>query len=264
MSASATSIRMKCVKSICLQLALWASVFLSASVTNVCAGVVNRIETKQKVVALTFDADMTLSMLKRLKSGGTASWFNKDVIATLRKERIPATLFLTGLWIESYPAETRSLSEDPLFELGNHSYSHTGFHLPCYGLSGVPKSNEVAEIEKTDALLRKYATSYRRLFRFPGLCFDAEAVRSVEGRGYSVIGGDVSAGDGFSGNPTAIARRVVGQIRPGSIVILHMHGGPNAPHTATILSALIPKLRARGYSFAKVSDLMSLAEQARR
>jgi peptidoglycan/xylan/chitin deacetylase (PgdA/CDA1 family) len=156
------------------------------------------------------------------------------------------------------------LSDDQLFELANHSYSHAGFHLPCYGLGGVSKSSEPAEIEKTDVLLRKYATSYRKLFRFPGLCFDADAVRSVEGQGYVAIGGDVYAGDGFSADPLANTRRILDQIRPGSIVILHMHGGPNAPHTAAILSAMIPKLRARGYSFVKVSDLLSLAEHSRR
>ncbi len=228
-----------------------------ATATDVLADVVNRIETKQKVVALTFDADLTPSMLRALRSGKVASWYNKDVIATLRRERVPATIFLTGLWIEAYPAETKELSNDPLFELGNHSYSHAGFRLPCYKLAGVPKADEVVEVVKTDALLRTHATTYRRLFRFPGLCFDADAVASIEAQGYAIIGADVSGGDGFSASPLAVAARVVDQIRPGSIVVLHMHGGPNAPHTATILAAMIGKLRARGYSFAKVSDLMS-------
>ena len=218
----------------------------------------NRAATMQKAVALTFDADMTPNMLRDLKSGKVASWYNEAVITILRRERVPATLFLTGLWIETYPATTRNLSADPLFELGNHSYSHGGFRSPCYGLSVTRESNKTAKVQKTDALLEKHTTTFRKYFRFTGLCFDADDVKNVEAQGYTVIGGDVLGGDGFERSPAKIALGVVGHVRPGSIVILHMHGGPNAPRTANALSEIIEKLRARGYTFAKVSDLLKL------
>src|SRR3984957_17735877 len=213
--------------------------------------------TSRKVVALTFDADMTLKMRNELKSGKVASWYNENVIAALKQENVPATLFLTGLWIEAYPAVTKELSENPLFELGNHSYSHGGFHLPCYGLPAVKKSNEAAEVQKTDDLLKKYAASYRKYFRFPGLCFDADDVKRVEAQDYTVVDGDVDGGDGFERNAKPIVANVVAHVRPGSIVILHMHGGPNAPETAVALPDIIKKLRAEGYSFVKVSDLLN-------
>jgi Polysaccharide deacetylase len=87
--------------------------------------------TNQKIVALTFDADMTPGMLRELKNGKVASWYNEKVIAALRQQQAPATLFLTGLWIETYPDATKQLAADPLFELGNHSYSHGAFHPPA-------------------------------------------------------------------------------------------------------------------------------------
>ena len=93
--------------------------------------------TGQKVVALTFDADMTPGMSNELRSGRIASWYNQKVIATLREHHVPATLFLAGLWIERYPAVTQDLSTDPLFEIGNHSYSLPGFHSPCFGLASL-------------------------------------------------------------------------------------------------------------------------------
>ena len=214
--------------------------------------------TTQKVVALTFDADMTLKMRDELKSGKVASWYNADVIAVLQRENIPATLFLTGLWIEAYPEITKQLSQNPLFELGNHSYSHGGFRSPCYGLPAVKKSNEGAEVERTDALLQKYAAAYKKYFRFPGLCFDADDVKRVEAENYTVINGDVEGGDGFEKYPAPIVANVVSHVRPGSIVVLHMHGGPNAPQTAMALPDIIKKLRAAGYAFVKVSDLLKL------
>ena len=214
--------------------------------------------TSQKVVALTFDADMTPRMLSELKSGKVPSWYNENVIATLRQQHVPANLFLTGLWIETYTAATKELSDDPLFELGNHSYSHGGFRSPCYGLAAIRESNEASEVQRTDDLLKKYATSYKKYFRFPGLCFDAEDVKRVETQGYLVVGGDVYGGDGFEKSPTKIVSNVLAHVHPGSIVILHMHGGPNAPETANALFDIVRKLRLQGYTFVKVSDLLKL------
>jgi peptidoglycan-N-acetylglucosamine deacetylase len=214
--------------------------------------------TDQKVVALTFDADMTPGMLSELKSKRIASWYNEKVIATLRQEQVPATLFLTGLWIETYSAATKELSNDPLFELGSHSYSHGAFHSPCYRLFPIPEAKQAAEVQKTDDLLRNNTTSYKKYFRFPGLCSDAAAVKRVEDQGYTVIGGDVDGADAFEKSPRWIASDVVTHVRPGSIVVLHMHGGPNAPGTAFALPDIIKTLRAEGYTFVKVSDLLKL------
>jgi peptidoglycan/xylan/chitin deacetylase (PgdA/CDA1 family) len=221
-------------------------------------GAFDHAVTTEKVVALTFDADMTLMMRNELKSGRVASWYNANVIAVLEHENVPATLFLTGLWIEAYPGVTKQLSQNPLFELGNHSYSHGGFRTPCYGLPAVKKSNEAAEVQKTDELLKKYAVAHQKYFRFPGLCFDADDVKRVEAQDYTVINGDVEGGDGFEKFARPIVANVIRHVRPGSIVVLHMHGGPNAPETAIALSEIIRQLRAGGYSFVKVSDLLKL------
>jgi peptidoglycan/xylan/chitin deacetylase (PgdA/CDA1 family) len=220
--------------------------------------VFDHASTSQKIVALTFDADMTPGMLNELKNRRVASWYNEKVIETLRQQQVRATLFLTGLWIEAYSAATRELSADPLFELGNHSYSHGAFHSPCYRLFPVPQSRQAAEVQKTDDLLRIYATSYKKYFRFPGLCSDAEAVKTVEDQGYVVIGGDVDGADAFERNSKWVVSDVVANVRPGSIVVLHMHGGPNAPETAVALPDIIKKLRAQGYRFVKVSELLEL------
>jgi len=214
--------------------------------------------TDQKIVALTFDADMTPGMLRELKSKRVASWYNEKVVAVLRQEKVPATLFLTGLWIEAYTAAVKELSADPLFELGNHSYSHGAFHSPCYGLFPIPESKQADEVAKTDALLRQYAASYKKYFRFPGLCADAQAMKTVESQGYTVIGGDVDGADAFEKSPKWVAADVIAHVRPGSIVVLHMNGGRDAPATGDALPDIIAKLRAEGYTFVKVSDLLKL------
>jgi peptidoglycan-N-acetylglucosamine deacetylase len=84
-------------------------------------------------------------------------------------------------------------------------------------------------------------------------------VETIEAQGYTVIGGDVYAGDGFEKSPAKIVSNILVHVRPGSIVILHMHGGPNAPETANALPDVIRKLRLRGYTFVKVSDLLTIS-----
>jgi peptidoglycan/xylan/chitin deacetylase (PgdA/CDA1 family) len=214
--------------------------------------------TDRKIVALTFDADMTPGMLHELKSGRVASWYNEKVIATLRQEKVPATLFMTGLWIEAYSNVVKDLGADPLFELGNHSYTHGAFHSPCYGLFPIAETKQADEVTKTDALLKQYAASYKKYFRFPGLCSDAQATKSVGSQGYTVIGGDVDGADAFENSPKWVANAAVAHVHPGSIVILHLNGGRDAPATGDALPEIIAKLRAEGYAFVKVSDLLKL------
>ena len=154
-------------------------------------------------------------------------------------------MFLTGLWIEAYPAVTRELSANPLFELGNHSYSHGGFRSPCYGLPAVKKSNEAAEVQKTDDLLKKYAASYKRYFRFPGLCFDADDVKRVEAQDYTVVDGDVDGGDGFEKERKADCRQCRGAmcVRAASSSST-CTAARTRPETAIALPDIIKKLRA--------------------
>ncbi len=80
----------------------------------------------------------------------------------------------------------------------------------------------------------------------------------MEEQGYTVVGGDVDGADAFEKSPKWVASDVVSHVHPGSIVVLHMHGGPNAPATAGALPEIITKLRSEGYTFVKVSDLLKL------
>ena len=254
--------RIKLAATLAVASTLLAPAFVFASIHTAFAPstIVTRANTKQKVVALTFDADMTPKMLKHLQQGKVTSWYNAAVIKDLEDANIPATLFLTGMWIETYATTTVELSKNPLFEVGNHSYSHGGFTSKCFGLNQVPESQDLSEIQKTDELLSKYAAQHVKLFRFPGLCFDKDDVAAAHASGYVVVDGDVYGDDGFQKDASKIVQNVISKVRPGSIVILHMHGGPNAPQTAVALPIIIQKLKDKGYSFVKVTDLLKIGQ----
>lgn len=205
-------------------------------------------------VALTFDADMTPGMAWQLQKGLVGSWYNREVVDILRQEHEPATIFLTGLWARAYPDDSRSLAADPLFEIGSHTYDHAAFRLPCYGLGGT--ANRAGEIADAQAAISAVTGVTPRLIRFPGDCWTYDDVALAQGYGLTVIAGDVRSGDGFNPSPAAVVSTVLRQVKPGSIVLMHLHGGPNAPSTAPALRELIPAIRAAGLGFATVSELI--------
>ncbi len=210
---------------------------------------------QSKKVALTFDADLTPYMLSELKTGKVKSWYNSKVIGLLQKTNTPATLFLTGMWAEQYPEITKSLSQDSLFEIGNHSYSHPGFHQPCYGLSQVSEVDKKLEIQKTQNILQKLTNQQPKLFRFPGGCGDSSDIQLVEKMGLKVIGWDISSGDAFNPYPKKIIHQVLNNLKDNAIIVFHLNGSPNAPATASVLKTLLPILHQKGYMAVKVTDL---------
>ena len=122
---------------IAIVLVIGCSVFLwrvSRSTTFQFFGeVVPRVNTNQKVVALTFD-------------DGPAVGATDQILATLNEEQVHATFFLIGGELEQNPAVGKKLVAAG-HEIGNHSFSHVRMLL-------VRPSFVKQEIESTDKLIR--------------------------------------------------------------------------------------------------------------
>lgn len=217
---------------------------------------VNHGPRDRRVVALTFDADMTPSMLARLRSGEVTSWFNRRVVRELRVTGTPATFFLAGLWAQTYPAAVRSFARDPVFEIGNHSWDHPAFTPNCYGMEAVPEAGERGEVLRGAREIEKFSGEPPTYFRFPGGCHDDDDLRLVASLEEQPIGWDVVSGDAFEPDDAVVVGNVLGEVRPGSIVVMHLNGPPNAPATAAALHRLIPALEGRGFRFVSLSDLL--------
>src|SRR6188474_515618 len=110
--------------------------------------------------------------------------YDPAVVEELRASETPATVFVSGLWAETYPDVLRSLAGDQLFELGNHSYSHAAFRKPCFDLPiAESESRKREEVMETAAAIRSIAGVRTRWFRFPGDCYgdaDVALVRSLD------------------------------------------------------------------------------------
>ncbi|MEU8566759.1 polysaccharide deacetylase family protein [Streptomyces pathocidini] len=207
-----------------------------------------------KTVALTFDADMTPGQARR--AAGGERFDNPPLVDSLRRLKVPATVFMTGRWAEEYPDQAVLLDRDPLFEVANHSYSHGAFTTPCYGLPPVAPGAMVRDIDRGFAALRRAGVSPVPYFRFPGGCFDERTLRAVTPAKVTAVHWDVVSGDAFAKDADRVAEQVLGQVRPGSVVVMHLTLSA-APATDAAVRRIVPELRDRGYRFVRVSELIA-------
>ena len=198
---------------------------------------VSRVSTALPVVALTFDACPT-----RDRRG-----FDREVFDILRRHKVPATVFVSGRWVEKHWREAKELADEPLIEFGNHSYRH-----PAFSRMSIPKVRE--EIDATDRLiasLGRQSVGVRPPFG------DWAAWLPEATGGQPVVLWDVVSGDaGGHISADAIVNKVSAGAQPGSIVVFHING--RGTYTRQALPRIIRRLRARGLRFVRVSELLGL------
>jgi peptidoglycan/xylan/chitin deacetylase (PgdA/CDA1 family) len=203
-----------------------------------------------RTVYLTFDADMTPAMLRRLHAGEVESWYDPGIVDFLRAQHVPAAIFVSGLFAEAYPDLVQGLAHDPLFTVGVHGYRHSAYTPDCYGLPVLHSEAEKREdVTHARDAIAKVSGRVPTLFRYPGLCHDAQADKVVRQAGLRVDTPNVIAGDSFNSNVKAIVEQVLKQTKNRGTVIFHL-GGPNAPATLAALKQVVPALAKRGYVFA--------------
>jgi len=199
--------------------------------------------TDRKVVALTFDAGANTDAVA-------------SILATLRAEGVPGTFFLTGTFIESFPAATRSIV-DAGHRVGNHSTTHPHFT----SLSAGQVHDEVRATER--ALRRDFGTEPRPWFRFPYGDRDARTIAVLNDLGYVPVRWtvDTLGWQGTSGGRSvaSVTARVLDTARPGQIVLMHVGSHPTdgSMLDAQALPGVIAGLRAEGYGFATLDALLS-------
>ena len=209
-------------------------------------GVKTKIDTTEKIAVITLDAC----------GGKKGSGYDRELITFLRENKIPASLFMTGLWIDANPALVKELSSDPLFEIENHGM----FHKPAsvngakiYGRRGTKNPGElVDEIEQNSIKIEKL-TGRRPLFYRPGTAyFDDVAVKIVYDLKLIPMNFSIVSGDAAEFKPERIERRIMSGIKNGSVIIGHMNRPGKNLYPAMKKSLL--QLKEKGYRFVKLSD----------
>ncbi len=198
----------------------------------------NRDEYK---IALTFDL---------CETEGDLAGYDSQIIQILNKTQTPATLFLGGLWMRNHQTETLELGSNPLFELGNHSWSHADFSA----ISRDEMDQQILLAQQTMYDLLGYQTN---LFRLPYGTYTDEALNAINDQGLYIIQWDDVSGDP---DPDIDAKEmtawVLQQAQPGSIIIMHANG--RGWHTAEALPRIIQSLREEGFTLVTISDLLQI------
>ena len=189
-------------------------------------------------IALTFDACPTT----------LADEYDKDVIETLLREKVPATLFLSGRWVEKNPAAAKFLADQPQFEIAAHSYYHP--HL-------LEKTDDriLREMKRTQAIIKRTTGRTPRYFRPPFGEVDERVAKLALTAGLTTIQYDIASGDPDPGlSPRRIVRTVLKDAKGGSIIVFHMNR--NGVHTAEFLPEIIDGLRKMGFTLVTVGELL--------
>ncbi len=220
--------------------ALLLAAGILAGAGPVAAEVVTRLPTDAKVVALTFDG---------CEAPNAHASLDRGILAVLQAQKLPFTIFATGLFAETNRDDLARLARSPLVEIENHSYSH-----PAH-MERLPPARQAEQVAKTDRLIAAITGRRPRFFRFPGGHYDAASLAAVEASGHTVVHWTFASGDPGRGlTPEHLAEWVLLKTRPGSILIFHING--RAPATAPALPRILAALRARGYRFVRLDDLL--------
>lgn len=209
-------------------------------------GIKARMATTKKIVALTFDAC----------GGPTGSEFDTLLVEFLIREKILATLFISGSWIEKNDSIFRQLCKEPLFEIANHGLGHQ----PCsivknskYGIAATGTvSSSYDEIEMNANRIELYTNQRPQFYRPAAAVADEGCVAIAQMLREKVVSYDVLSGDAVKGSSTdLIKKNILKKVRPGSIIIMHLNHPERNGFEA--LREVIPILRKQGYEFVKLA-----------
>jgi peptidoglycan/xylan/chitin deacetylase (PgdA/CDA1 family) len=203
--------------------------------------IADRLPTRRRVVALTFDAGADDAGAPR-------------IFATLQSRHATATFFMTGRWAQLYPRWARRIAAR--YPLGNHTYDHTDL----LGLSLGAVRREILTAQSTIAAITRRSPT--RLFRFPYGSSSPSTLRTANELGYTAVGWtvDTLGWEGTSGGQSVatVVQRALSHLEPGEIVLMHVGANPNDHSTldADALAMIIDDIRRRGYAFVALPEYL--------
>ena len=203
------------------------------------AQVVRRMQltTGAKVVALTFDdgpwPGSTLAILKILKQYGAT-----------------ATFFEIGRQARQQSSLSRAVAKAGM-EMGNHSETHP------LNLGRLSATDVAKQIRQAQADITKASGKAPFYFRPPGGNTTPAMYPVLTKLGLGWVQWDINTDDWKRPAASAIVSKVIGNVRPGSVVLMH-DGGGDRSHTVAALPTILAKLKAMGYTFVPISALKSV------
>ncbi len=191
------------------------------------------VQTEEKIVALTFDATW-------------GAEYTPKLLSVLADNEVRATFFLTNIWMEDYPDETRAIYAAG-HELGLHSANHPD-------MATLGRDQITSELTDNIELMKSLCPDASpRLFRPPFGSYSNLLMEVAEDElGLITIQWSVDSLDWKEVTPEYVLNRVMTLAHPGAILLFHN----NAEPTADALADIIEQLHGEGYETVPVSEIL--------
>ncbi|MNJ42351.1 Peptidoglycan-N-acetylglucosamine deacetylase [compost metagenome] len=200
--------------------------------------------SSKRAVALTFD-------------DAPDAHFTPLVLDALKKEGVQATFFVVGNRVEAHPEIMKRIVQEGHL-IGNHSYNH----------ANLPKVSDAEfrdQVQKTDKLISQYTGYTPNIIRPPYGNISEGQIQWLASQGKKVINWNVDSLDWKGLTPQQVQTNVLGNVKPGSIILHHAAGGKGEDLTCTVnaLPHIINQLRKDGVELVWVTDLLGLGIPAK-
>jgi peptidoglycan-N-acetylglucosamine deacetylase len=192
--------------------------------------VITCFETNEKEVWLTID-------------DGPAEDTNA-ILDLLESRQAKATFFCKGNLVEARPDLLRAIVQRG-HSAGNHSYSH-----PSYTFWMLLPGRVRSEIERANDSIAAITGTPPRWFRAPVGMKNPAVHPVLQKRNQPLIGWSARAFDTQVNDPAVIAERVMRDVHPGAIILMHQ----GLPHSVAALTRVVDELQALGYRFVVPDD----------
>ncbi len=200
--------------------------------------VISRGRGEGKAVALTFD-------------DGPDPAVTPLLLDLLGRYRLRATFFVTGRNTERYPELVREILRKG-HDVGNHSSRHNPLLMLC------SRARLADEIIRTQELLAPFGI--RPLAFRPPVGVTNPRLGGVLGElGMECVTFSCRAGDFGNRRIRGLARKILGRVRPGAIILLHDITPPGGGRIGKWLEGveeIIRGLREAGYAIVPLCDLI--------
>lgn len=221
----------------CLIAFALAGLFFFYASYNIRSGVYlrtwSRAKTRRKQIALTFD-------------DGPHPQHTAEVLDVLMKHRAPAAFFCIGREAERHPELVRRIAEEG-HVLGNHSYAHTAtFPL-------LTTRRMTADVQQAHTLLENLTGAKVTLFRPPFGVTNPTVAAVVRRMGYQAVGWSIRSFDTRGEKHPKVFRRIVRQIAPGAVVLLH----DRMPGSGQLVDDLLNYCAAQGYEVVRIDKMFN-------
>ncbi|WP_226085581.1 polysaccharide deacetylase family protein [Mesobacillus sp. S13] len=197
-------------------------------------GLTSKVDTDEKVVAITFDDGPTQNV--------------ERILPILEKYNAKATFFLIGNEIKKNPEQARKIA-DAGHQIGNHTYSHQRMVLksPSFIEKEIDRTNELIKQTGFEGEIDFRPPNGKKLFGLP-YYLNQQNIDTVTWN---------LEPDSFYNSSAEKIKYVKDHVKPGSIVLLHPMYDKTGEELKTI-EGVLKILSQEGYKFLTVNELQEM------